>query len=99
MFDDFKRPLQRVKAAACRTKFIAIFSIITLKPARAHTQDETSIADMIDRLCHIGEESRVAIGIAGDKTTHLYPLCPASPPLKEFPALVIIAPRDANNLQ
>ncbi len=94
-FDDFKRPLQRVKAAARSAKFIPIFPIITLKPTRAYAQDEPSIADMINRLCHVGKKSRVAIGIAGDKTTNFHPLCAGCHGCQEGPALVMIALRVA----
>jgi hypothetical protein len=50
---------------------------------------------MINRLCHVGKKSGVAIGIAGDETPNLYSLCAGCHRCQERPGLVMIALRVA----
>ena len=83
--------LQRGKTAACRSKLVAIFLIVTFKPACAQAQNEASIADMIDCLRHISQQSRIAIGIARHQAAHFDPFRQSRHGRQKCPTLEMVA--------
>src|SRR5438094_10211971 len=96
VFDPFQSLLQGGQAAASSPKRIAILLIITLKPPGTNTQNEPTIADMIDSLSHIRKQGRMAITIASDETTYLCSLGQRDHCREQRPTLEIASLRVAS---
>ena len=48
-----------------RPEFVAVLVVILLLPTRTDAQHEPAVRDVVDGACHVGQQFRVAIGVAG----------------------------------
>ena len=47
------------------TELVAVLGVVALEPARAQPEDQAAAGDVIDGARHVGEQVRVAVGVAG----------------------------------
>ena len=71
LLDDRQRLAQVAQSAGGSAEFIAKLDIIFLKPARADAKDQSAAADVIDRICHLRQQRRVAIAVASHQRADL----------------------------
>ena len=56
---------ERLQAGDRRAELVAVLGVVALEPARAQPEDQASARDVVDRARHVGQQVRVAVGVAG----------------------------------
>ena len=69
--DDLKRLLELLESLGERVEFEAELLVFELEPAGADAEDRPAAADHVQRRDGLGEQRRVAVGIAGDQRRQL----------------------------
>ena len=60
-----------VQALDGGAELVAVLVVVALEPARPDAEGEAAVADVVDGAGHVGEQLRVAVGVAGDQRAEL----------------------------
>src|SRR5664280_769962 len=80
-----------IESTARGTELVAVLVVVLLEPARADTQDQPPLADVVYRACHVRQQLRVAVGVAGDQGADLDALGGLCEGTQRRPAFEVLA--------
>ena len=69
--DDLQRLVELVEPVGERAELVAELIVLELEPAGADAQDRAARADHVERGDRLGQQRRVAVGVAGDQGAEL----------------------------
>ena len=72
--DALERLLEVVQPRRDGAERVAVLEVVALEPARADAEDRATAGDVVDRARHVGEQIRVAVGVAADERAELHAL-------------------------
>ena len=91
VLDDRERGFEIVETAHLGAELVSVFVVVLLEPARADAEDEAPVRDVVDRPRHVGQQVRVAVGVAADQRPELDALGLLRPGAEHRPALEVLA--------
>src|SRR5205085_8751940 len=73
LLDHGERITEGLEATRRCPELVAVLVVVALEPPGADAEDEPASAQVVDRACHVGEELRVPVGVAGDEHAEARP--------------------------
>ena len=89
--DHRQRLAEGLQARDRRAELVAVLGVVALEPARAQPEDQPAAGDVIDGARHVGEQVRVAVGVAGHERAEVDALRGLGHGREQAPALEVRA--------